>query len=229
MMLLMMGASALAETDFSEFRDVIPHSPFDPSALLHEQIVPLGFSPGSHFAYLRYMPDEAIGCFLWRFQIINMVTDEVVFSQQWSQETCGQITSHEHLLARLGSEFNAHLEQYGISPSVTPLHAFPLQHSGTHYMVSLRSSQPVVNDEQVTVPLEVLMSASQKGQKSIGQRSLELNMSMAMSWGHEVVGYLSSPHERRVVVVVREVHRGYEGPPHVEHLTLFGASLEQGF
>ena len=43
-----------------------------------------------------------------------------------------------------------------------------------------------------------------------------------------MVGYLKSPLEPRVAIILVEIYRGYEGPPHVGVLRIVGVSLEKG-
>jgi len=45
----------------------------------------------------------------------------------------------------------------------------------------------------------------------------------------KVMGYLRSPFEPRIAVILVEVSRGYEGPPHITHINVVGASLDSGF
>jgi hypothetical protein len=44
-----------------------------------------------------------------------------------------------------------------------------------------------------------------------------------------MVGYLKSPLEPRVAVVLVEIYRGYEGPPHVGGVRIVGLSLDKSF
>jgi hypothetical protein len=44
-----------------------------------------------------------------------------------------------------------------------------------------------------------------------------------------VVGYVKSPFEDRIAMILIEVYRGYEGPPHSTNIEAVGASLSSGF
>lgn len=44
-----------------------------------------------------------------------------------------------------------------------------------------------------------------------------------------VIGAIKSPFERRAAIVMAEVMRGYEGPPHTADLRLVGADMVNGF
>ena len=44
-----------------------------------------------------------------------------------------------------------------------------------------------------------------------------------------VIGALKSPYENRAAVVIMEVERGWEGPPHNGNIRIAGADLAKGF
>ncbi len=44
-----------------------------------------------------------------------------------------------------------------------------------------------------------------------------------------MLGYLKSPLEPRVAIILVEIYRGYEGPPHVGGVRIVGASLDNRF
>ena len=44
-----------------------------------------------------------------------------------------------------------------------------------------------------------------------------------------MLGYLRSPLEPRVAIILVEMYRGYEGPPHVGSVKIVGASLSRNF
>ncbi len=77
--------------------------------------------------------------------------------------------------------------------------------------------------------VRVVVDSARHREKDVGSLSLSTMSGLQMTWGHEVLGYIPSPHGERVVIVVREIRRGWEGLPAVEVIHLMGASLEQGF
>jgi hypothetical protein len=44
-----------------------------------------------------------------------------------------------------------------------------------------------------------------------------------------MLGYLRSPVEPRVAIILVEMYRGYEGPPHVGSVKIVGAALDKNF
>jgi hypothetical protein len=74
-----------------------------------------------------------------------------------------------------------------------------------------------------------VVALSGGGEKDVGTLRITTQYGLPMTWGHEVLGYIQSPHEARAAVVVREIHRGWEGLPTVEVIHLFGVALDRGF
>jgi hypothetical protein len=44
-----------------------------------------------------------------------------------------------------------------------------------------------------------------------------------------MVGYVKSPFEPRVAVILMEIYRGWEGPPNTGNVKIVGADLVSGF
>ena len=218
-------------------RDILPHaaaSPAEPPATLEAGLVPLGFSPQGHLAVIHILPDEAVGCFLWDFQIINLVSDAVVERASWQETDCEQLPSLEAVWAAKGTELQALMAKHGVQATRQPLalQPLPLVRKGDTLSAFLLSGPPASTEGEeprVEVPLAVRVRSARRGEKSVGTVSVQLRYDMPWSWGYEVLGYLQSPFEERIVVVVRGIQRGWEGPPHIETVHLFGADLQRGF
>lgn len=45
----------------------------------------------------------------------------------------------------------------------------------------------------------------------------------------QIAGYIRSPYEQRIAMVVCSVTRGWEGPPHPVDCSFIGCHLEKGF
>jgi len=224
MWILLFAAAAAAPWPAAP--DILPGPRSSDGALLHAELRPLGFSPEGAFAYLLLPPDEAVGCYLWSFQVIDLATDRPLYSETWANETCDTITDFASLQAARGDAFVEKMQAHGVAPgSGGPLRAFPAEHEGRAYEARLVSGALQRAADQLQAPLRVVMRAD-VGAATIGEVYIQAYEDMPTTWGHEILGYLASPFEPRVVVLVREVRRGWEGPPNVEGVRLFGASLE---
>ena len=210
--------------------DVLPHRSLHPHALLHAQLLPVGFSPDGKLAVLHLPPDEAIGCFLWSFQIINLVDDKIVASTHWEHDDCAEITDLTTLWATRHGDLKRLMDAHSITPAPLSLRTFPLQHDSRPVDAWLRAQPPRVSPEEETFDVPVSVMIGQIGrEKSVGSVSISAAYALPLTWGHEVVGYLKSPYEDRLAVIVRGEQRGWEGPPNIEVVHIFGASLSSGF
>ena len=212
--------------------DILPHREVPPSTMMHTALHPLGFSADGRLAVLRIPPDEAVGCFLWELEIINLVDDKVLAEERWDEASCEATPDLKALWAQKGAAFRRLMRAHGIEAGAVPLQAFPLQHGGQRYTAWLVAQPPerVEADglETFRVPMEVRVQGP-AGEKAVGTVHVEMMGDMPMSWGYEIVGCLKSPHEDRVALVVRGVQRGWEGLPYVETVDIIGASLSSGF
>ncbi|MFT5685347.1 MAG: hypothetical protein ACI8RZ_006298, partial [Myxococcota bacterium] len=194
--------------------DIIPHRDAPQFALLHANLIPLGFSPSGRMAILYLPPDEAIGCFLWELRIIDLVTDKPLHTEKWQMEDCETINDVPGLLAGKGARFTALLAEHNIQREPATLHPFPARHGSDTLMARLITG-PISETEgdTFTAPVRVVVQSAAHGEKDIGILSIATMMELPMTWGHEVLGYIPAGDR---VVVVRELHRGWEGLPVVE-------------
>ena len=216
-------------------QDVIaPAKPLVASEEMADQLYPVGFSPRGAFAFLEISADEAVGCTLWGFTIVDLVTDRVVFRDDWhahGQVDCKEQLDLEQVWARHSARFRVALLEHGVQPTHPGrLTRFPLERGGEVFTVQLERGLPRKNDiDGKDVPIDVIMTSSVRGSKRIGGLVERDMAGMPMTYGHTVMGFIPSPHEPRVVVVIREERRGWEGPPDVLTYTVMGASLAKGF
>lgn len=211
--------------------DVLPHRTTAPSEYLHAELRPLGFSPDGHFAALYMPPDEAIGCFLWELRITNLVTDEVTVPLYWDESSCAETPDAASLWKNHGAAIRAQLRAHGIQQPASPLRLAPFPSRGGEVLSAwVRPGVPEVSGDEsrFSVPVEIWLRSGKK-EKKIGTRTLSAEYGLPMAWNQEIVGYIQSPHEDRLAVLVREERRGWEGPPNVEVITVMGASLSSGF
>ena len=207
--------------------DVIPHRKTEPYMQLHAQLRPMGFSPDGKLGMLYIAPDEAVGCMQWSFVVHDLVTDKVVARHGWNEpDRCD-----ESLAAMWQREESKALELFGKHGIVVTEVALTLRSDAyrAHLVTGAAQLGELQGDPSVTVPVRVMLAADEKGEKQVGELQVSSAYQLQMTWGHEVIGMLESPYEPRVAVLVREIHRGWEGLPTVEQVHVMGASLEKGF
>ena len=232
-MILLLLSLAMAAAPWTGMKDVLPHEASSELPVLQTHLIPIGFSPAGAFAWIELPPDEAIGCFLWSFVIVDLVTDKELHREHWDEGTggsCEKIVDTASLLALKGPAFQAALAKHGvIADQALALQPLPYAHEGDLFDVRQVPGPPQFDQGAISVPLDLSARSQLHGRKSIGTVYVQATEDMPRTWGQELLGVIPSPFEPRVVVVLREIGRGWEGPPNPEHLRLFGASLEKGF
>ncbi len=212
--------------------DVVPHRDEPPSSLLHAEVRPLGFSEDGKLGVLYIAPDEAVGCYQWSVSVLSLVTDKTVETLTWSEGSCAEIVDVASLWQHELGNIEALLVKHGVQAQADlRLRPLPVVRGADLLDARLVTGplNPTGEPGVTSVPVTLLLRSSEQGEKSIAALAVTSRDELPFSWGHEVLGYIPSPYEERVVVLVRELHRGWEGLPAVEQVHLVGASLDSGF
>lgn len=188
---------------------------------------PFGWSADGKFAWLMSRDIDGRGGTVYTYVIYDAVEDSVVYkhaddSFDWGTDVDA---TEEESWNRSGAEVSAALGKFGIiQAGGIQVMAFPLQRSGDRYEASLAvqdypdSSE---GDEQ-RVSIYILTLASRnRGSKVVTRKT---NVDAA---GAEIAGYIPSPSEPRILVVVSESKRAFEG--YEQNLFFYGAHLGVGF
>ena len=212
--------------------------PDRPEALAIEEsleamtISPIGWSEDGHFAYVAERPVQSCEqCYFFALYIQNLVTDEIV----WEFTHGGENPEYQNFQAvweQHASLFEEQLARYHIVRNCEAIvvETFPLITQDDELTVSVEKS--FVPDD-VDVPYgsgrlqeaEIVMTSRAKGQKSLHQEVFGEYKPVDLS----VRGYLSSPFEDRIAVLLAEERLGAEIQPHIVHYRFVGASLTAGF
>ena len=193
---------------------------------------PLGWSRGGIFAYAYEPADEACGCYFFHLIIQDMVNDKILWDYEYNSDESqaqqpGQLTSLTEMWQAHGEEFEAKLASFGIVRAQSAPIELPRQ--GSEPLSAVLQTNAVPKDQSDMgfsyLSSYELQMISAKGQKTI-LKSGELTPGL-----QEVssVGYVQSPFEPRVAVLIQEQWRGWEGPPHVMQLRFAGCDLERGW
>jgi hypothetical protein len=197
------------QDDLRALRDCQQPGGEDPSGsvlVFHTSLMLVGMSPSGALATLQYRDDDVLPS--WVLEIVSLVTDEVVVQRRWDDPD-GEMQLDD-LVATHGSEILADLAGHHIGPDALALEPFPLaSHAGSFDLEVLDR--------------ELFLVAPNRARKRI---------TTVATAGTEVVpdvrGRVSSPHERRVAVVIRTYEPGFEGTSNARY-QLVGAHLDTGF
>ncbi len=202
--------------------------------LIIERFYPIGWSKDGKLAYYLEPGDEACGCYYAKLVIKDLKTDKVLwqFDNDSSdlQDTLKKRTpeSLSALWRYKRDLFNSKLREYDIkAQGQFALLLFPINYDGDQLTADLKTKETAEDQSYGIISNAVLhLTSKRKGKKTIFEKIYKAD---EMPLDLKVLGYLKSPFEPRAAVILIDVWRGYEGPPHVTHTTVIGSSLEDGF
>lgn len=203
--------------------------------MVAESFYPIGWSRDGKFAYYTEPVDEACGCYFAKLFILDLKTDSVL----WSFDFQGDLTDQDKmrkspndrvtLWRTKRKEFSDKLSEYGIEPQARfPVLSLPAFYKGDQ----LRTTLTIVeNTDEESRPFGIVSNATLRLiSKRYGEKTLfDTSYADAKPLDMKVLAYSKSPYEERIAIILIEVHRGWEGPPHTGHVKIAGASLATGF
>lgn len=200
-------AATLDEGDLRELQDwaqpAQPHAnagmPVYPSRLLL-----VGVSDKGVLAMLQYLDDDMLP--VWTLILIDLVTDSMLVERRW-EDPEGEI-GIEGLIDAHGDEILADLAANGITSEPLTLESFTLDDDAGAFTLD------VADDG-------IFLAAPTRAAKRIAKVN-------SVSDVPDVLGYVASPHERRIAVVIRVYEPGVEGTTHTR-FQIAGAHLDTGF
>jgi hypothetical protein len=199
---------------------------------------PIGWSKNGNFAYYTEPVDEACGCYFAKLFILDLKTDKVL----WKFEHNGDSTEEDMKAGKPYSFitmwranqklFSGKLKEYGIEPlGRTTLLSFPATYEGDRLTADFktRNKEGLGEDARiygVVGYLTLQINSQRNGKKTVldytyTDEAIPLYVGM--------VGYVKSPFEPRVAVILMEIYRGWEGPPNTGTVKIVGADLVSGF
>jgi hypothetical protein len=202
-----------------------------------EGFYPIGWSRDGKFAYYLEPVDEACGCYFAQLFILDLKTDEVLWSFDYSSEGTEEAEQEgkPDSLATLWKAnlqlFSDKLREHAIEPQARfSLLSFPVNHKGQLITARLRTAEEkgLTEDERLYGSIgkaTLQLNSSRRGKKTVLDHSYSKGRPLYVG----MLGYLKSPFEPRIAVVLMKVMRGWEGPPHTGEVQIVGASLENGF
>jgi len=203
--------------------------------LIIERFYPIGWSKDGKLAYYLEPGDEACGCYYAKLIIRDLKTDKVLWQFDYDssdlQETLKKRTpeSLSALWRYKRDLFNSKLREYDIkAPGQFALLLFPISYDGDQ-LTTLLNTKETAEDQTYGIISNALLqvTSKRKGKKTTWGKTYKTEDGLPLDL--KVLGYLKSPFEPRIAVILIDVWRGYEGPPHVTHTTVVGSSLDTGF
>ena len=211
-----------------------------PSPVIEADFYPLGWSKDSKFAYILVPALEASNSAVFRIQ--DMITDKVLFEKRYREGSNGYPNDLPIDLKKLTEnkgEVAHYLNKYRIKGCDSRLHWFPIKYPEQGIDYDLKTVHEINHYfwhqqflSRVNVDL-YLYNITEDGEKKIAKKTktiFDKKVDLkSLQYGAMVVGYLKSPFEERIAIVMIYFRRGWEGPPHTTSFELIGASLSKGF
>ena len=191
------------------------------------QFRPFGWSRDGTFAWLESRDIDGRGGTVYTYTVYDAVEDTAAFtlsddSFDWGTDVDATV---EESWKRSADEVSAALEKYGIVQAADiVVSAFPLLRSGDRYTASLKVRNDPSGDESADDRVQayaLTLSSRNRGSKLVTSKD---KVGAAQV---RIDGYILSPLEPRILIVVSEQKRAFEG--YKEDLSFYGAHLGLGF
>ena len=203
--------------------------------IIESKLVPIGWSKDDKFAYIIVPPDEAHGFMRAEFVIQNMLTDKILFKRRYdnSNDSSAQYpTNIINFMRDKEADINASLREHHINRvQENVLQSFPI----------------ILSEKTINIANKMLYETNAKGyllnEKILSEQSISLFTVESyietfrekifsgqlgyFSYESLVLGYIPSPFNDSIAVILAYIERGYEGPPHTIHFQIIGASISQ--
>ncbi len=193
---------------------------------LIDKLYPIGWSKSGKFAYATETSDEGIGVYMFKIEVINLINDEI----EWSWETeADEENYREEIWKDNYKEFKKYLNKHEIIQKKNiELGELFFKYKGKEYNLDLITKNDVDPDFgfEIIVETKILLRSPQLGQKTVFEYE-EKNYSMILN--QMIAGYIMSPYEDRILVVLKNERWGSEGIPSVIYFTFSGSNLYTGF
>jgi len=206
--------------------------------LMSEGFYPIGWSRDGKFAYYSEPVDEACGCYFAELVIQDLRTDKELWKFKNDPESRtnakGEVMDDDmrRLWQRNRKLFSAKLRENGIIPLARfALLGKSFSVGGKTYTATVAAKK--LKDDEYDVELvrsmKMELASPSLGEKSLFSTEYKGDDKYAAPMDVAVAGAFKSPYENRVAIVMLQVYRGWEGPPHTVTYQIIGADLLSGF
>jgi hypothetical protein len=199
-----------------------------------ENFYPVGWSKDGKFAYYTEPVDEACDCYFGNLVIVDLKNDAIIWHFDYTSDEPEEGKKKPRSLGALWNAnrqlFSTKLSENNIKPyravCVLP---FPISYKTDRLTLALSfERKPMSEEDRIYGDISrvrVEVTSKQNGKKSV----FDHNYPEAKPLYIGMIGYLKSPLEPRVAIILVEIYRGYEGPPHVGGVRIVGMSLGKHF
>lgn len=219
----------------SDYRDALSRYSSGHLQVMEAKFYPIGWSRSGKFAYAIEKPNEAADCQPAGFYIQNMVTDKMVTKIEGCFNTPN--LNHpdiRHYMADRVGQIRHLLRKYGIRVKHPSIRQFPVGSEQRGYGANLyahySTSPRYYGQHEKFLRSFRLKLHKKRNYNIIRSKTISTQHFKASSGYYDAViaGYIPSPFEKRIAVVLAYFVRGWEGPPNLTAIRLVGGSLVKG-
>lgn len=197
---------------------------------LTESFYPIGWSKDGKFAYIVEPADIACDCYFANLIIKDLKTDTVLWNFDYESGTFNEKDNTPKSLPafwRFNERlFSKKLREYKIRQTTDfAFESFPIIYKGDELTATLSVERDQGDEPRFVSAIGLRMSSKRKGSKIVYENK-DLTDSDVLDV--RLLGYLKSPFEQRVALILIEVHRGFEFTQVVK-ANLVGSDLSSGF
>ena len=196
---------------------------------LSEIFYPLGYSSDGEIAYIKEYDTDPADMVLIRTFVQDLVSDKILWKDEFKVENEIEGVDFKSFWRKKRILISKKLKEYGIE-SYKKLSFENKTYTYGKEIFSLVSEDTSIFHQNWGQDFldssTIMLNTKNKGYKVIDNRHYNKEHILA----RKAIGFLPlSPNGTRVAVVVANVHRGWEGPPHNLSYDIVGASLTVGF
>ena len=181
---------------------------------------PIGWSKNGYFVYQIILSEGGFGVYENSINIISAKTDQILASISLIDEETHDGSGNENGWLENKKEINRMLSEYKIDDRREI--EFYSKNTIEDFSVSLKKIYAVCDDAEYgekNVDFEIVVRNKNFGKKIVSSGSLEC------MWSVNIEGYIISPFEDRILIILSSLYRGFEGEEDY-YIDFIGCSLD---
>jgi len=193
---------------------------------LYDKIYPIGWSKDGKFAYIIEPADEGSGMYLFEIIILDIVNNKITWSWKPAESESGDYAStwkqnYDLFTENLNKAEIKQIKNFELKPTKS-------SYNGNDYELTMEAKSQTDQFLGVDVVREIELDfvSPELGLKRFFDRKIDEMDYIVSAY---VPGYLLSPYDDRIVVLLQQERMGYEGPPNIVFFELIGTDLTRGF